>query len=322
MASKIDRLYSPAQMTNAYLAYKAGGKSLRGRARQNGVPLQTLTDRITGKISIDVFKSGKPPVFSLEEETRLVNHLKEMASLGYGYTRREVVDIATDFAQVLQKRDRRGPLTLRWYQCFMSRWENDIKLVKPRALEIQRAKAGNQKSVNSYFDELEKVITKYNLKDKPHLSFNVDEKGIQQNHSHPSVVAGHTLAVQEVVLAKSSTTTVLGCGSAAGVAIPPFFVFEGTRMRQELMEGKSPGADGTVSETGWSNTDVFMRYIEEHFLKYVPGREDNPILLLLDGHKSHTSVGLVDWAITHNIILFVLPVHTSHFLQEEICQPF
>jgi lipocalin len=80
--------------------------------------------------------------------------------------------------------------------------------------------------VNSYFDELEKVITKYNLKDKPHLIFNVDEKGIQQNHSHPSVVAGHTLAVQEVVLAKSSTTTVLGCGSAAGVAIPPFFVFE------------------------------------------------------------------------------------------------
>ena len=58
-----------------------------------------------------------------------------------------------------------------------------------------------------------------------------------------------------------------------------------------------------------------MRYIEEHFLKYVPGREDDPILLLLDGLKSHTSVGLVDWAITHNIILFVLPVHTSHFLQ-------
>ena len=24
-------------------------------------------------------------------------------------------------------------------------------------------------------------------------------------------------------------------------------------MRQELMEGKSPGADGTVSKTGWSN---------------------------------------------------------------------
>jgi hypothetical protein len=66
------RLYSPAQMTNAYLACKAGGKSIRGTARQYGVPLQTLGDRITEKISIDVVKSGKPPVFSLEEEARLV----------------------------------------------------------------------------------------------------------------------------------------------------------------------------------------------------------------------------------------------------------
>lgn len=169
--------------------------------------------------------------------------------------------------------------------------------------------------MNSYFDELEKVITKYNLKDKPHLIFNVDEKGIQQNHSPPSVVAGNTLAVQEIVSANSSTTTVFGCGITVGVAIPPFFVFEGTRMRQELMEGKCPCTDGTVSKTGWSNTDVFMRYIEEHFLKYAPGRGDDPILLLLDGHKSHTSFGLVDWAITRNIILFVLPAHTSHFLQ-------
>ena len=71
-----------------------------------------------------------------------------------------MVDIATDLAHVLQKRDRRNPLTMRCYQCSMSRWENDIKLVKPRALEIQRAKAGNQRSVNSYFDVLEKVITK------------------------------------------------------------------------------------------------------------------------------------------------------------------
>jgi hypothetical protein len=180
-------------MTNAHLACKAGGKSLRGTARQYGVPLQTLGDRITGKISIDVVKSGKAPVFSLEEEARLVNHLKEIASLGYGYTRREVVDIATDFTQVLQKRDRKNPLTMRWYQCFMSRWENDIKLVKPRVLEIQRGKTGNQRFVNSYFDELEKVITKYNLKDKLHLIFNVDEKGIQQNHSPPSVVAGHNI---------------------------------------------------------------------------------------------------------------------------------
>ena len=309
------RRYSPTQLTNAYLAYKSGNVSLRGAARQYGVPVQTLRDRTSGKISIDVVKSGKAPVFSLEEEARLVNHLKEMAALGYGYTRREVVDIANDYALTLRKRDKKHPLTIRWYQCFMSRWDADLKLVKPRALEIQRAKAGTIESVNSYFDELTGIIEKYDLKDKPHLIFNVDEKGIQQNHIPPSVVAGNTLAVQEVVSSKSSTTTILGCGNAAGMSIPPYFVFEGARMRQELMAGKTPGADGTVSPTGWSNTEIFRGYIEDHFLKYAPGRDDDPILLLLDGHKSHTTIGIVDWAKEHNIILYILPAHTSHFLQ-------
>lgn len=39
---------------------------------------------------------------------------------------------------------------------------------------------------------------------------------------------------------------------------------------------------------------------------------DQKVLLLLDGHKSHTSV-LVQW--DRNIILFILSAHTSHILQ-------
>ena len=70
-----------------------------------------------------------------------------------------------------------------------------------------------------------------------------------------------------------------------------------------------------MTESGWSNSAVFRTYLEDHFLKFVPGRGDEPVLLLLDGHKSHVSVGLVDWAKEHNIIIYVLPAHTSHFLQ-------
>ena len=36
---------------------------------------------------------------------------------------------------------------------------------------------------------------------------------------------------------------------------------------------------------------------------------------MYDGHKSHVSLGVIDWAKAHNIILFVLPAHTSHLLQ-------
>ena len=308
------RNYNQESLTNAYIAVTEENMSVLGAARQFGVPTQTLRDRVKGTIDIDTVKSGKSPVLSAEEEALIVRHLKEMASLGYGYTRTEVVDIATDYAVISGKRERNNPFTLRWYEGFMSRWP-ELKLVKPRALELQRAKAGNKETVSSYFTELNEILTKYDLKDKPHLIFNVDEKGVQQNHTPPSVVAGKDACAQAVTSQKSSTTTIIGCGSASGVAIPPYFVFAGARMRQELLAGKSAGADGTVSESGWSNSVIFRDYLEHHFLKHVPGRGEDPVLLILDGHKSHVSVGLTDWAREHNIILFVLPAHTSHFLQ-------
>ncbi|XP_062606965.1 uncharacterized protein LOC134268744, partial [Saccostrea cucullata] len=275
-------------MTNAYLAVKEMKQTVCGAARQYGVPVRTLRDRTMGMISVDTVKSGRAQIFSMEEELRLVDRIKEMAQFGYGYTRREVVDLANDFIRSLGKRDRDNPLTLRWYHGFMTRWE-ELRLVKPMAMEIQRVKAGNKTTVNSYFRELQEVKQKNNLEDKPHLIFNVDEKGIQQHHSPPAVVAGRHLNVLEVMSQKSSTTIILGCGSAAGTAIPPYFVFEGARMHPEFLTGKSPGADGTVSETGWSNLAIFRKYVEDHFLKYAPGREGDPILLLLDGHKSHVS---------------------------------
>lgn len=103
--------------------------------------------------------------------------------------------------------------------------------------------------------------------------------------------------------------------SATGTAIPPFLIFAGKRMMTDLMDGATPGAVGRVSDAGWSNSELFREYLEEHFLRYVTMKADRKVLLLLDGDKSHTSVGLVQWEKERNIILFILPAHTSHILQ-------
>jgi hypothetical protein len=43
--------------------------------------------------------------------------------------------------------------------------------------------------------------------------------------------------------------------------------------------------------------------------------KSGPVLVLYDGHKSHISLGLIEWAKNNNIVLFVLPPHCSHLLQ-------
>ena len=118
------------------------------------------------------------------------------------------------------------------------------------------------------------------------MIYNVDEKGITLNHTPPHVVAEINSRPPAVTSGKSSTVTLLGRGSASGEAVPPYFVFPGVRMRSELLEGATPGANGDVSESGWSNSAIFKQYLESHFLRYAPGRGEEPILLLLDGHKT------------------------------------
>ena len=48
---------------------------------------------------------------------------------------------------------------------------------------MSRAKSTSAQVISSYYDGLQKVIKKYNLEDKSHLIFNVDEKGITLIHT-------------------------------------------------------------------------------------------------------------------------------------------
>lgn len=223
--------------------------------------------------------------------------------------------MASDFAVSLGYRDRDHPLSLQWYANFMSRWP-DLKVLKPRGLQIQRAKATSIDNVNRYFVELEAILKKYDLMDKPERIYNVDEKGISTTHKPPSVVCETGTKPPSVTSGSRTNVTVLGCGNALGNQVPPYFIFPGVRMRSELLEGKTVGADGTVTQSGWSNAEVFQEYLRSHLLKYLPDRSPEcPVLLMYDGHKSHISVSLIDWAKQENIILFILPAHTSHVLQ-------
>ena len=85
------------------------------------------------------------------------------------------------------------------------------------------------------------------------------------------------------------------------------------RMMPDLLIDGAPGCVGTV--TGWLNSEVLYSFLD-HFLKYAPQTQPGwYLLILLDGHKSHVSIGLVEWAKERDINLFILPAHTSHILQ-------
>ena len=104
-------------------------------------------------------------------------------------------------------------------------------------------------------------------------------------------------------------------GNALGNYVPPFFVFPGARMREEFMKGTTPGSKGTVSPSGWSNSETFKFFLQNHATKYAKCNEDEHMLWIYDGHSTHVNPSKIEWAQSNRIILFVLPAHHSHILQ-------
>ncbi|XP_045169024.1 uncharacterized protein LOC123531825 [Mercenaria mercenaria] len=306
--------YSPSALFNAYKLVKETGIPVKTAARQYGVPHNTLRDRVKGRVDPETLMTGPGPLFTQEEEAKLVEHIKHMADLGYGFTITEVVSKASDYAVFLKKRSPDKPLSVKWFSGFRKRWP-ELRVTKPRALTKCRAASTSQQAVNSYFTNLETVIMNNNLLNKPECIYNIDEKGIQTEHSPPYIVGGKA-SVPAITSSRSAVTTIIGGGNAIGTQVPPFFVFKGQRMNEDLLQGAASGSAGTMSKTGWSNSVIFHEYLESHFLKYIQRPDSNqPVLVIFDGHRSHINVPVLEWAKRNNIILFVLPAHTSHCLQ-------
>ena len=144
------------------------------------------------------------------------------------------------YSVALGKRDEYHPFSLMRFHNFIKRLP-DLKVRKPRTLELARAKATSEEAVTAYFTELDKIMTKYDLKKSAERIYNIDENGLKLNYTPPKIVAG----IDSVdTPSKGETVTVIGCGNALGQHIPPFFFFfffffffswPGQRMRQGLL---------------------------------------------------------------------------------------
>ncbi|KAL3867950.1 hypothetical protein ACJMK2_040792 [Sinanodonta woodiana] len=311
------RMYSKAAMAAAMKKFKETGCSIRKAAKEYGIPEASLRHRLSGRVNPEATRSGPPPLFSAVEETRLADHLKLAASFGYGYGRTEIIKFATEYAIEVGHRDQDHPLTPQWYASFMSRRPDLQIILKARSLNTQLLRATSIECVSAYYIELKKILNSYSLTDKIERIYIVNEKLVSTIDNTPIDLPSDESNSNDNPLVSWSNFTVIGCGNAQGCHIPPFFVFTGERMSKELRECKKHGVDVDTTDSGESNIVIMKRYMARHLIKYLPVRTpDNPVLLLYDGHNSSISLGLMEWAKTEHIVMFMLPSYASHVFQQ------
>ena len=299
------REWSELSMREAVNAINEQGMSVSKASVVYGIPRTTLNDHKLGKV-LPGAKPGAPTLLSTSEEEDIVDFLIKSADIGYGRTRKEVLDIVS---RMLACRGVDRGVTNGWWNKFLCR-HPILSVRTPATLSVARARASNRETIDSYFDILEETLQETGLIDYPALYFNMDESGFALDPK--SMICGEKKKLS-ISSGLKSQVTVIACVSATGQAIPPLIIWKRKTMTAEMAIGEIPGTQYGFSENGWTNSILFDSWFKKQFMRYAPA--SRPLILFLDGHSSHYCPDTINLAADNGIIIFTLPPNTTHLTQ-------
>ncbi|XP_044714708.1 DDE superfamily endonuclease domain-containing protein [Hirsutella rhossiliensis] len=152
--------------------------------------------------------------------------------------------------------------------------------MKQKVLDNQRKLAESVPHVTEYFKKLHETIASYGI--NPADIWNMDETGFR------------------IGIGKQESATAVEAISADGRYIPAFLILSGKVHLEQWYGIKELDGDTLigVTETGFTNDQLNLPWIQ-HFDKHAKSKGAWR-LLLLDGHGSHHTLDLIEYAEAHN----------------------
>lgn len=228
----------------------------------------------------------------------------------YGLTTSKIRQLAFEYAVVNNLRhnfnNEKKTCGKDWLRGFLARHPR-ISLRRSEATSLNRVIAVNRNDVKLFYDNLEVVFEKHKF--PASRVYNVDETEICILAEKGQKQVG-TITSDE----RGQTTTVVCCMSAAGDFVPPMFIFKRERMNNCLGRNGPVDASYHCSKSGLITEDLFLEWLK-HFAQYVNASKEDPVLLVLDNHTTHSSMKSYKFCCEKGFNVVSVPPHTSHRLQ-------
>lgn len=317
--------WQPQDMKNALDEFRKEKVKLNECCRKYNIPKKTFIRHLRGEVKRSVGQdkqplNGRETALPREAEEELVSEILYLEECLFGLTPNDIRKLAYDFMKAnphlknpfSKTRETAGK---KWYYGFMKRHPT-LSLRQPENVSIARARGFNKENVYHFFDTLERIVDDNRI-DALHI-YNVDESGFGTvQKKSPKVVSARGKHQVGAVTSgeRGINTTFVCCTSAAGHFVPPMIIFKRQRMHPALTNGAPPGCLVECSESGYINTELFVKWLK-HFISHVKPTAENKVLLLLDGHSTHSkNLDAINIARENNVLLLQLPGHTTHRLQ-------
>ncbi|XP_072390016.1 uncharacterized protein [Diabrotica undecimpunctata] len=313
--------YSNASLQAALQAIRETGISVREASRRYGIPRATVHDKLTGKSPAEKKKTGPPPLLTVIGEKKIADWVINSAKRGFPISKTDLMEavakIATDTVRLNSFPN--GKPGVRWYKGFLKRHP---EISQREAEGINRARASvTEESIRSWFTTLQKYLEDNGFQDILEDSsriFNGDESGFSLCPKTGKVLGPKGWKNLYVIKSgkEKENTTVLITFNASGAVCPPLVIFPYVRPPKSLVQNVPRNWVIGKSDSGWMTGEVFFEYISNDFNSWLTTNQINrPVLLLIDGHKSHMTLPLSQFCDENKIILYALPPNTTHILQ-------
>lgn len=251
-------------------------------------------------------------VFSNEQEAQLVSYIKTCSNMNYGLTYLQIRTLAFEYASALpnckypNKWNETKKAGIDWLRAFMRRNKNQISLRKPENTSLARATGFNKTSVAEFFKNYAAVIKKHNF--KPEQIFNLDETGVTTVMKPVKVVStkGKKQVSQAASAERGELITLVCIINAAGVTLPPVYVFPRIRHPEEYLINSPTSSIALGNRSGWMTSDLFPKVLE-HIQRQTNCSTESKILIMLDNHESHISIESINFCRKHGMVMLSFP---------------
>jgi len=287
--------------------------SLKAACKAKGAPYSTVYDRYRGRPTRTQARERQQLLSSKQEEL-LVQWILDREQVGQAPNHAQVRAMAS-----LISVEGGGPSHVgkKFVQRFLSRWP-EVKTKLGVRIDNERCEQVNSTALTYWYERLstilaDKQISKDNI-------WNMDETGTCLGVCSNQTVLGS--ADSESVLVRRYSNrewcTSIECISPAGRSTTPLFIFKGKTVQQQwFIPSDLPDWLFTATKSAYTTNDIGVRWLREIFIPETRDQrsEGRWQLLILDGHKSHTTLEFMQLAYINRIYCYYLVAHASHILQ-------
>lgn len=323
LGSRTYHNYSDSVLAEAILKVENGELSMRAASKKYKISFGTLHNRLQGKHSKPI---GGQTVLSKEEEECIIHSVTTCADWGYPMTILDLRLFAKSYLDSVGRQVNAFQNNLPgvdWAYSMLKRHKSDIG--QRLATNISRARADVSKDIlEEYFNNLKETVDGI----PPSHLFNYDESNVtddpgkklclyRRGVKYPEKVMNHTKA----------STTIMICGTASGVLLPPYILYRSQQLWDQWRQGGPKGkpcCDGRCcakgsrynrTPHGWMEASCFTDWFSTVFLphaKLLDGRK----VIIGDNLASHFTNEVLDLCKKNDISFVCLPANSTHR-----CQP-